>query len=128
VPSQRPSATASASDLQVLVQEVSGLRDEEEDDELRYLDDMKAARARVAATKVTKAAVRGALKNRRSGPDLFSALAYAIEHGKVRYRICGIKSCERLFVVATTQKKWCSDACRKEAQRRRHGRSVPLAP
>jgi len=103
-----------ASDLRALIQEASGLRAEVDDQELRAEGDAKVARARAAAAKVTG-------KSERVSPDLFSALAYAIEHGKVRYRICRIPSCERLFVMATEQKKWCSGACRKKAQRRRHG-------
>jgi hypothetical protein len=106
-------------DLSLMVMEVSGLRAEVDDPELRRLGDVKVARVRSAAAKVAD----GWGENEKVSPDLFSALAYAIEHGKVRYRICRIPSCERLFVMATEQKKWCSVACRKNAQRRRHGRS-----
>jgi hypothetical protein len=107
-----------ATDLGVLVQEVSGLRDEVDDPELRHLGDVKVARARTAAAKV----VDGVAADERIALDLFSALAYAIEHSRdfgVRYRICQNRECERLFVMATTQKKWCSDACKMAAHRRK---------
>jgi hypothetical protein len=105
-------------DLRFLVDEVMGLRDEVEHPELRQVGDVKVARARAAAAKVTD----GVAKNERIAPDLFSALAYAIEHSRdfgVRYRICENRECERLFVMATTQKKWCSDACKVAAHRRK---------
>jgi hypothetical protein len=107
-----------ASDLGVLVREVTGLRDEEEEDELRAEGGAKVARARAAGAEVTD----GVRKNVKVSPDLFSALAYAIEHSRdfgVRYRICRNPTCERLFVMATEQKKWCSDACKMEAHRQK---------
>jgi hypothetical protein len=107
-----------ASDLSTMVQEATGLRAEVDDPELRHYGDVNVAQARAAASRVTD----GRGKNEKVSPDLFSALAYAIEHSRdfgVRYRICENPKCERLFVLATTQKKWCSDACKVDAHRRR---------
>jgi hypothetical protein len=100
------------SDLKNLVQEVEGGRDVIDDPALRYLGDVKVARARTAAAKV----VDGLATDERTAPDLFSALAYAIEHSHdfgVRYRICEETTCERLYVLPRTTKRFCSDACKQ---------------
>jgi len=99
-------------DLSVLVQEAMGLRDAVDDPELRHLSDIKVARARAAAAKVAD----GVAADERISPDLFSALAYAIEHSRdfgVRYRICEERTCERLYVLPRTTKRFCSDACKQ---------------
>jgi hypothetical protein len=103
-------------DLRVLVQEATGLRDAIDDPELRHLGDVKVARARTAAAKV----VDGVAADERIAPDLFSALAYAIEHSRdfgVRYRICEEPTCERLYVLPRTTKRFCSDACKQAHHR-----------
>ncbi len=105
-----------AADLSLLIMEVSGLRAEVDGPEQQRLDDAKVARIHAATARVTGSR----WKNEKASPDLFSALAYAIEHSRdfgVRYRICENSRCERLFVLATTQKKWCSGACKVDAHR-----------
>jgi hypothetical protein len=101
-----------ASDLQRLMREASGLRVEMDDQELRGDHYGKVARARAAGAQVTD----GVGKNEKDSPDLFSALAYAIEHSHdfgVRYRICEETTCERLYVLPRTTKRFCSDACKQ---------------